>query len=451
MGDDKTWRAGAASVTFTPDEPMWLAGYAVRVEPSRGTLSELQASALALEDAGGRVLVCVSADIIAIPRVLADAAVERVLASTDMRIPREHFLFAATHTHYAPEIRPDIAPFYKIPPQYAAKIPQAGGLLVEAMASAAVKALKNRMPVRVFAGRTSATFARNRRKERAVAAADQGAEQVWSRLIPAGASEFPEDHEVPVLDVRSPDGSHLAIVFGYACHNLTIDPQDLRYCADWAGFAREQLQQKNPGVMPLFITGCAADQDPHPRASIELSRQYGRELADAVEQCIQSDMVEVGPQLAIAMDDVDLEMQPVTSQWIETSLASQDPPRIFKAEYLQRQIAGGQKLPTTYPAVLQAIRLGRQVIMIALGGEPVIDWVHQFRNRFSQGGHPLVWVAGYCNHLCGYIPTRRIQREGGYEGGRASLWSPLPSSWTESVEERVGNAVDRLVRTTATD
>lgn len=446
-----TWRAGAASVRFTPDEPMWLAGYAVRSEPSRGVLSDLNASALALEDEAGRLLVCVSADIIAVPRVLADAAAQRVVSQTGKQIPRENFIFAATHTHYAPEIRPDIAPFYRIPPEYSAKIPQAGRLLVDAMAAAATKALKNRKPARVFAGRASATFARNRRKERAIATADQGAEQVWSRLIPASASDFPEDHEVQVLDVRLLDGSHLAVVFGYACHNLTIDPQDRRFCADWAGFAREQLERKNSGMVPLFITGCAADQDPYPRESIDLSRQYGNDLADSIQQCIEGEIVEVEPRLAVAMEDVALEMQSVTSQWIETSLASQDPPRVFKAEYLKRLLSEGRRLATSYPAVVQTVRLGQQVIMVLLGGEPVIDWVHRFRSQFSQGGKPLVWVAGYCNDMCGYIPTRRIQQEGGYEGGRASLWSPLPSSWTDGVEERIASAVDRLVRTTATD
>jgi hypothetical protein len=59
---------------------------------------------------------------------------------------------------------------------------------------------------------------------------------------------------------------------------------------------------------------------------------------------------------------------------------------------------------------------------------------------------PLVWTAGYCNDMYGYIPTRRIQQEGGYEGGRANLWSALPSPWTEDVEERVTGAVANLVR-----
>jgi hypothetical protein len=58
---------------------------------------------------------------------------------------------------------------------------------------------------------------------------------------------------------------------------------------------------------------------------------------------------------------------------------------------------------------------------------------------------PHVWVSGYCNDMFGYIPTLRIQREGGYEGGRANLWSWLPAPWTADVEERIAAGVRKLV------
>jgi hypothetical protein len=53
-------------------------------------------------------------------------------------------------------------------------------------------------------------------------------------------------------------------------------------------------------------------------------------------------------------------------------------------------------------------------------------------------------VAGYCNDMFGYLPTRRVQTEGGYEGGRANLWSAIPAPYTEDVEDRITDAVHRL-------
>ena len=40
------WKAGVATVVITPDEPMWMAGYAARNKPSEGKVHELYAKAL---------------------------------------------------------------------------------------------------------------------------------------------------------------------------------------------------------------------------------------------------------------------------------------------------------------------------------------------------------------------------------------------------------------------
>ena len=45
---DTRWRAGAASIQITPDEPLWMAGYGNRDKPSQGTAQRLHAKALAL-------------------------------------------------------------------------------------------------------------------------------------------------------------------------------------------------------------------------------------------------------------------------------------------------------------------------------------------------------------------------------------------------------------------
>src|SRR2546429_3034078 len=174
------WKAGAGSATFTPCEPMWLAGWAIRRKPAKGTISDLKATALALEDAQGQKLVIVAADIIAIPRKLADAAAQKVRARHD--IPRENFIFAASHTHCGPEIRPDKVLFFNIPPEFAAKISVAPEQLMDEMAAAAIAALDNLSPAKIFWRRTSAGFAHNRRPQ----------------------GDF-NDHDVPVLDVCSAD------------------------------------------------------------------------------------------------------------------------------------------------------------------------------------------------------------------------------------------------------
>src|SRR5947208_15566859 len=88
-----SFKAGVASRVITPDLPMWMAGYGNRDHPSVGTQHDLTVNALALEDAGGTVLVLVTSDLIGIPREFG----EHVAAEVQGRagIPRERIMLTA--------------------------------------------------------------------------------------------------------------------------------------------------------------------------------------------------------------------------------------------------------------------------------------------------------------------------------------------------------------------
>ena len=118
------WKAGTASQIFTPDEPMWLAGYAARTEPAKGKVSDLRAKALALEDANGARLLILTVDLIAVQLGPTAAGVAEHLHHRH-GLPRERIVMAASHTHYGPEIRPDKALFFGIPAEFAQKIDDA--------------------------------------------------------------------------------------------------------------------------------------------------------------------------------------------------------------------------------------------------------------------------------------------------------------------------------------
>jgi hypothetical protein len=414
-----TWKCGAASVDFTPDEPFWLAGYASRTAPATGKLSELRAKALALEDARGERALILTVDLIAVqPGPIGNHVLRHVRQRHGLR--SEQVLMAASHTHYGPEIRGDKTIFFGIPPEYASKIEFAATRVREAMCHAADQALASMKPARLLARQTTAGFAENRRAAGGVT-----------------------DHDVPVLEVVGEDQKRLAVLFGYACHNTTIPPEDLRYCGDWAGFAQERIEQANPGCCALFITGAAADQNPHPRGSVELSRRYGDELASAVSKSLQSPGREVGSELRVAHQELALPLEPIDRAKLLENVKSSDPPIARKARFLLDAIERSEALITEYPAPIQAIRFGREVLLIALSGEPVNDYAHHFKQEFKANG--LVWVAGYCNDMFGYLPTARIQHEGGYEGGRANLWSWIPMPFDQTVEARMIAGVRGIV------
>jgi hypothetical protein len=301
------------------------------------------------------------------------------------------------------------------------------------------QALARLEPVRLFARKTTAGFAHNRRRHGVV-----GGTPTTDDIV---------DHDVPVLDCVDAAGNRRAIVFGYACHNLTIQPDDLRYCADWSGFARERLEQDYPGALALFIAGAGADQNPEPRGSVELSRQHGEEIAAAIQKSLHQSGIEVTGGIRADWEDVSLALEPISLDAIKRMLDSDDPPQRFKARFLLDSLNRGEKLIASYPVPVQVVRFGNELLLIALSGEPVIDWAQKFKREYtlaspesSAPSTPLIWVAGYCNDMFGYLPTRRVQTEGGYEGGRANLWDWIPAPFADDVEDRITDAAHRLAR-----
>ena len=418
MMSGSNWKAGVAATTITPAEPMWLAGWAARREPATGKSADLFTKALALQDAEGSSALIITADLIAIPREVA----QQVSAQLQARrgIPRDRILFNASHTHTGPEVRPDKVPFFEIPAEYAAKIgPYVSGL-VDKMVSISTAALESPQPVTLTIRGAKADFARNRRR-----------------------IEDPSDPDVPILEVTRSDQKPLALVFGYACHNLTLPPSFCQFHGDYAGVAQRHLEEAFSGATALFLAGAGADQDPFPRGAPEWAEQHGRALGLAVQGSLETPGRAVSRRLGVGYRDVLLDFAPVQAvETLERDLQSEDLPLRRKAAFLLSALREKRPLSLSYRCPVQVLHLGNELLLIALGGEPTVEYALQFKAEFAG---PLVWVAGYSNDMFGYLPTRRIQREGGYEGGRAMLWSALPGPFTETVEERVVEAVRRLV------
>ena len=89
---------------------------------------------------------------------------------------------------------------------------------------------------------------------------------------------------------------------------------------------------------------------------------------------------------------------------------------------------------------MQVIQFGDDLTMIALSSEVVIDYDLRLKKELVQDGGPVIWVAGYSNVYDGYIPSRRVLEEGGYEA-ESRPWKP---SLEERIVRKVHELVDRL-------
>jgi len=255
-------------------------------------------------------------------------------------------------------------------------------------------------------------------------------------------SDGPVDHDVPVLQVNGADGRTRALLFGYACHNTTLS--DYEFCGDYAGFAQEYVEQAHPGTTAMFMIGCGADQNPTPRRTMEWARQHGRALANAVEAALVSRPRPVRGPLRVALGEVTLELAQPDMEKVKQQAASNDKYAKRHAEMVLAELATNGRVDATYPYLVQVLRFGDDLTMIALAGEVVVDY--SLRLKAELAGTP-VWVAGYTNDVFGYVPSERVLREGGYEAEGAILYyGTMPTPFLPSVEERIVAKVHELVK-----
>ncbi len=424
QGASPDWKAGVASVVITPQKSIWMAGYSARKRPSEGVLQDLYAKALALHERKGERFVLVTTDLLGLTAAVSENVAERV--SKKYGLGRERLMFNSSHTHCGPVIDRMLAVAYDLDPGQWSVIDAYTRELEDKMVSAIGSALTNLRPARLWFGHAQAGFAKNRR----------------TQFSPNG----PVDHDVPVLRVDDRAGRIRAVIFGYACHNTTMPAEVCQLNGDYAGFCQAELRKSHPGAEAFFVAGCGADANPYPRGSEELARTHGAELAAAVDKALGNTLQPVGGPLRASFERVNLAFAPAPSRdEFERRLQDKNQYVARHAHEMLAVLDRDGKLAATYPYPIEVWQFGKDLTWIALGGEVVVDYDLRLKEMF--GGSRL-WVSGYSNDVMGYIPSLRVLREGGYEGGGAMIYYVRPGPWSESVEDTIVHATERLVRTT---
>ncbi len=430
--DAPEWKAGVATVDITPEKSMWMAGYASRKKPSEGTAQNLFAKALAIEDAKGTRAVIVTLDLISVPRFLRDAV--EVAVREKYKLAPESLLINCSHTHCGPELRVAESPRPGETPErmktataYARKLE---GQLIDLIG----ESLKDLAPAKLNYYYARCGFAMNRRLS---------LPNGWAnRPNPEG----PVDHDVPVLKVEGADGKPRAILFGYACHNTTLS--FYQFCGDYAGFAQDYIQRTNSGAVAMFMAGCGGDQNPYPRGTLDLARQHGESLGGAVNAALQTSPRPVRGPLRTAIDQVviDYSTPPNREELQKRIDTAKDAYDRNYAERLLKYLDKNGKLPASYSAPVQVLRFGDDLTLIALPGETVVEYSLRLKKELAKAGL-AVWVAGYSNDVFTYLPSLRVLKEGGYEGGGAMRYSsyPHPGPFAETVEEKVVGKARELI------
>ena len=421
---DKGWKAGIARTVITPSEPVWMAGYASREHPSEGTLVDLWAKALAIEDAKGQKVVLITTDLLGIPAKMSARIRDQIAIRHGLT--RSQIILSSSHTHTGPVLMDALFDIYVLNEQQLNSVKKYSNELENKIIALTGEALRSMVPAQIFSQNGVTRFQVNRRNN------------TEATLVQQTDLKGPNDYSVPVLKVADQEGNLLAVAFGYSCHATVLS--FYQFSGDYPGFAQIELEKLYPGATAMFFQGTGADQNPLPRRTVALAQQYGKELAAAVERVLNEDMNRLEPLISTAYSEIDLAFSSPPSKEALQKIESET--EGYQKRWATRQLATLQKngsLVKSYPYPIQMWRLGNQCIM-TMGGEVVIEYSIQLKKLFG----PEIFVMGYVNDDMAYIPSETILSEGGYEGESSQMVYGLPSKWAAGIQERILNEFRKL-------
>jgi neutral ceramidase len=428
------WKAAAAKAVITPQEPMYLAGFAGREVPAESTAMDLFAKTLAMEDKAGTRFVMVTLDLVEVPYQLREAVAKE--AKAKFGLPEKSLLMNCSHTHCGPELKYTELEFMGLTdPLRKERCLRYNAFLTEKIVGIIGEALKALSPATISYGHARCGFAMNRRLKSDKPTGD-----------PYLNSPNPEgvvDHDVPVLTVTTADNKLAAILFGYACHNTSMSIK--QWHGDYAGHAQAMIEEAHPGTIALFMMGCGGDQNAYPRFSPIFSMRHGQSLATAVEAAIDAKPKPITGPLRIDWQTTRLDYESIpTAADLEKRLETSSG---YDRKWDERRLFALKKgeLRDHYDVPVQLVRFGDALTFVGLSGETCVDYSLRLKREFTGPGK--LWVAGYCNDVLAYIPSKRVLHEGGYEAYRSIIyWSnPLhPEKFADSLEERIIGKVHEM-------
>lgn len=394
---------GVASINTTPPEPVWLHGYGnqIRRQPFTGKLHDLEATAIALEDANGERAVLIGMDLCVLRKREATEIRERLAEATGLS--PERLLVNLSHTHSGPMVSVEDVLRYPVSPEMQARINAYLEVLIERLIEVAQRAMADLQPGRLCWGRGEISFARNRRRF------DEQGHYAGMGANPDGDC----DPRVTVWRVETPDGKPRALAFHLSCHPVTLGPQNLQLCGDFVGFAKDAIRAQQPELVPMFIQGCCADINSEPRSTkdqLEQCQQQGDELAAEVMQVASAPMQEIHGPLSCTMSWQDLPLRQRPREQLEEE-ATAGEAAAHNPKRLLAMLERGETPPTSYRAPLYLWQFGN-LTLAAISGEVPLQYLRRLEDLLAP--QPNL-VLGYTGEVYGYLPSARIVAEGGYE------------------------------------
>ena len=167
-------------------------------------------------------------------------------------------------------------------------------------------------------------------------------------------------------------------------------------------------------------------------------------LAESVQKVLNGKLNPVRPPIRTDYTVVDLDFPPFNLEMYEKDIISSNQSLQKRANLMLEAYNKGWDV-SHYPYPVQAVRFNNDLTILALSGEIVVDYSLRAKKEYPDEN---MFVAGYCNEVMCYIPSRRVLDEGGYEADRSMIGYGFPGPFANNVEDKVFSAIHRVMSVT---
>lgn len=423
---------GAGRRVITPEVPASLAGY-FNIRMYEGVTDDLEVRAIVFRDGaqGKQIFLLLQFDLITVSECLYKRLIKSFSDAHNGLFTEENVLFTATHTHTAPDYRPDCQ----------VRDERIANLIIERALEAVSDALKDNRSGVLYSGTAKDNrFQFNRRywMKNGKVVTNPG------KFNPEiDRSEGETDYEIPIIAIKSNDRFDVVLA-GIVNHTDTIG--DCLVSADWAGVTHRALEKHNgEGSIMFPIIGAsgninhfdvASDINQTCRAEAErVGNGYAETIINALDtlKVIEKPSfktlfakVETGPsdvseqEVAEACEVIEKYKDipdPAESGMTITSedLANGEPVAL---KYFAKRLTAAAQDRANRTFRLSGIDFGKCVIA-SLPSEPFVEIGLELRKRIFKGKTCIVAShgngTGAENVHGGYIPNPWNYGRGGYE------------------------------------
>jgi putative membrane-bound dehydrogenase-like protein len=353
-------------------------------------------------------LAIVACDVLWIPRIIADAAVEQIEKSTG--IPASHVLVNATHTHHAPSTAP--AHNFGVSQRFCQELQRGIERAVE-LANSRLAGGASDFFFHLDEERTVGGNSRLLLPDGKVSWLNPGARREIGR--PTG----PFDPDFPVLDFRDASGRSRAVIYNHSTHTIGTRKENVR-SPSFYGLAAQELEAEL-GTVVSFLQGASGSthniQGVSTADAIERMKEVVRRARAAATPRPVTRLASIRRPFTFTVRHFDEAAEDRMVTEYASKYASSWVEHLRECFARQREVVRphqGQERQTW----LQAMVIGD----VAIVGVPAEFFTGLGVAIKQRSPYQYTYIAELANDWIGYLPDREAHELGGYQ-----VWTGLHS------------------------